>query len=253
MKNNIIVSSWNMNRRNFLNEVKISNFENCDVIFLQEVNQKSLKFLTSLSDIYEIFYAREILTTFYLRKEYFLVTLISKSSNFEIIKSKVSSITTFQSFIYKLVGRKIYIEFISINIKAHPESRIICLVNCHLQFACSPENRRKQFKEILTQQQEKNLIIGGDLNLFIYPPLSFIFWFFMGIKSLDLFKNERSEFLKNFPDFNALSKTNTTIYKSGKLDYVLLSGNIKGISEKVLTNNRMGSDHFPVITSIEIS
>ena len=253
MQKNSTIFSWNINRNNFLNEEKFLILKNYDVIFLQEVSLSSLNFLMSFSDIYEIFYAREILKTFNKSREYFLVTLIRKSLNFKVKKSEVFSIKTFQPPIYKLIGRKIYIEFISIDLVTGFNSRNYCLINCHLQFACSPENRRNQFREILMRQKAENLIIGGDLNIFICPPLSLFFWFFMDIKLSDLFKIESHEFLKSFPNFSVLSKTNTTIYKSGKLDYILFSGNIKGISEIVLTESRMGSDHFPLVSSIKIA
>ena len=71
MKNNITIFSWNINRNNFLNEEKFLIFKHYDVIFLQEVSLSSLNFLMSFSDIYEIFYAREILKTFNKNREYF--------------------------------------------------------------------------------------------------------------------------------------------------------------------------------------
>lgn len=244
----INVATWNVNRNNILNKNKLMPFKGLDIIFLQEVNKKSLDFLISNSQDFTIFFAKEILKTFSIEREYFLVTLISNQSNIKI-KNKISNtITTFQPLIYKIINRKIHIEYITIEAKIKEKN--INLTNCHLQFACPPSVRIKQFKEIISNNNKK-MIIGGDLNIFIRPPISFLFSPFMNIKLSELFKNEKEFFFREFNEFKYLSNRETTIYRSGRIDYILASSDISLASEKIL-KNRMNSDHFPVISTLNL-
>lgn len=246
----LYIASWNINRNNLIDDDKLRLFKDIDIILLQEVNQDSLSFLMSKSHLFDIYYAKEKLSTFSYHKTYYLVTLIRKNSFLAVKNDKAIRLNTVQPFLYKMIQRKISIEYLSLELSIN--GKRYHLVNCHLQFACSPLVRRKQFKEITDAHQTHKLIVGGDLNLFISPPLSFIFSFLVGISPSELLGNERNIFFRENAQFRKPSNENTTIYKTGKLDYILLPDCIQSTSEKVLNKKRMNSDHFPIISSINL-
>lgn len=245
----LFIASWNVNRNNLIDDAKLRLFKDIDIILLQEVNQDSLNFLMSKSNFFDIYYAKEKLSTFSYHKTYYLVTLIRKKSVFVVNNEKAIRLTTVQPLLYKIIQRKILIEYLSLELSF--DGKIYHLVNCHLQFACSPSVRRRQFREITDAHQTHQLIVGGDLNLFISPPLSFLFSFLVGISPSELLANERNTFFGENTQFRKPPNESTTIYRAGKLDYILLPDGIHTTSE-VLNKKRMNSDHFPVISSINL-
>lgn len=241
--------SWNMNRNNiFLNnalEQLLHN--NYDVIFLQEVNYNNLDFIRNKFSSYLLFTSKEIIFSWGSKIEYYLVTLVKSSIVSSQLSYKSSCLNSKRTFIYKLFNRRIYIEYNKVVL--HIKDKLVTLLNVHLQCACSPGIRKMQLDSVFNSIDTECFILGGDLNFFSRFPLSIFIGFVLDYRLSDYMLDEGSAML-NSSNVISGKMLNTSIYHTGKLDWILLSKNIEYLDEYVLP--RFGSDHYPLVVKCEV-
>lgn len=245
--------TWNVNRNNKLNFNKLSFIKtlDCDIIFLQEVSLQNLNLLKNYFFEYHFFYAKEILFSFQRENTYFLVTLL-KQSYFLEPKLTTISLKSEKTLLYRLLSREIQIEFLIV--KSTTINGVeIELINCHLQYAVSPSVRLAQFNAIKQMISSKYFIIGGDLNTFSSPLISLFIGYLFNYTRQDFLAYESRNFMLHHQDLTFGNyKFQTSIYKSGKLDWVCCSHNIDIIHEEVLYKYRNKSDHYPVLSKLNL-
>lgn len=148
---------------------------------------------------------------------------------------------------YKLSHREIEINYTQIIITLN--GLPVTIVNCHLQYAAPPRVRQQQLNAILSTITTEYFIIVGDINSFSNFPLSLLIGWLFDYSLSEYILNEQS-YLLTCRDFYAGKQLNTTIYHTGKLDYILLSKKIISKYEYLLP--RLGSDHYPLVMECEI-
>ncbi|MDO4698528.1 MAG: endonuclease/exonuclease/phosphatase family protein [Pasteurellaceae bacterium] len=243
------ILTWNVNRDNLFNEYAC-NFllDECfDIIFLQEVNLCNLENIRSIFVNYDYFISKEKISSFSGEIEYYLVTLINKLLPCYYFSSDSLLLKTNRSLLYRLCNRSIYIEYTKVVVCIREKN--ITLVNCHLQYATSPSVRITQLSDIISNIDTDYFILSGDLNTFSKFPLSIFIGGIMSYSWYEYMINE-SKILLNSPRFLSGNDINTTIYYTGKLDWILLSKEFYFIEEFTLP--RLGSDHYPLVVICEV-
>lgn len=243
------VLSWNANRDNiFRNYVYESLLRNdYDVIFLQEVALENLDYIRSKFVDYFFMTSKETLHSFGKKRTYYLVTLVKNNLINELAYCESLPLESVMPALYRLLHRNIDIEYSKIIFRF--QNKRITLVNCHLQYACSPSIREIQLRNIFDNIDTEYFILAGDLNTFSQFPLSLLVGSAFDYPLSDYRLNESNRILTN-PNFHSGKKINTTIYHTGKLDWILLSKNMTYLNEYRLT--RTGSDHYPLVIECEI-
>lgn len=245
----LTIVTWNVNRDNVLNNDMLNYLFDMsfDLIFLQEVNNSNLEKIKLKFSNYDFILSREVLYSFEQSREYYLVTLVNKRKINKPLCSASHSMRTVVSPLYKLFRRKIYIEYSKIVVSLNGKD--VTVINCHLQYAASPSIREKQLLDILSNIDTEYFILSGDLNTFSSFPLSFFIGSLFGYPIQDYLKNEVSTILSDTKYFAGKS-INTSIYYTGKLDWILCSKQFFIQNEYTLP--RLGSDHYPLVLICEV-
>ncbi|MGX3020711.1 endonuclease/exonuclease/phosphatase family protein [Ursidibacter sp. B-7004-1] len=242
------IITWNANRNNLFDKSILEHLldRRFDILFLQEINDLNLELIKDKFDGYHFYIAKEVLYSFTKRKEYYLVTLVKKDIISSLLFQESRKLKSVISPLYKMVSRSIDIEYSKIIILLHEKP--VTLINCHLQYATSPKIRERQLLGILSNIDTEYFILSGDLNTFSKFPISILFGGLFGYDHQEYKVNE-SKLLLNNSHFNSGRNINTTIYFTGKLDWVLFSKSIEIREEYTLS--RLGSDHYPLVVTCE--
>lgn len=239
------ILSWNVSRKSNSCPLKdVLKEEIYDVICLQEVNEVFITELKSNLYNYTIYTAKEVLETKKSTHELFLVTLIKS----EVINTASFSHEAYNSRFYHITKRRISIEYSYVDFSIN--GTFCRIFNCHLQCVASPSFRLAQFKGILKEfENNYHNIICGDLNTF-YKPYLFMIGPALNYKKTDYFINEKKIFSTFESLKNPLYNKNTSIYKTGQLDYILVPKYARVNAAHVLKSLRYTSDHYPICTDI---
>lgn len=244
----IKIITWNVNRNHVFIEDTLCKLANigANILCLQEVAPTELAKIKKIFANYDCFHAREELSRFGKTKNYFLITLIEKSFAEKHWHHQAIPLKCIRAPIYKITQSHIDIEYLQ-NIFLY-QDRKITLINCHLQYAAAPHIRVQQLRQIINTIDTDYFIIAGDLNTFSRPFFAFFLYFLFGYHKDDFFIYEAENITKTVPNIHSGNPNlETTIYKTGKLDWILFSSHFAYIQENILKPLRGTSDHFPIL------
>lgn len=226
-----------------------------DVYCLQEVTKELLEQIHDLEfqilDYIYCFDYRKYKDGYY--QNYYLVILSKyKIENPKINKISINHLTK-RSLWDRLMKWDESIEFQYADIRI--EGTWLRIFNIHLELSAGPNLRLNQFRQVLDYFEDEAInVVCGDFNVYAKPSLNFLIGWAMGFRLVEYVIHERKKFDEMFENHNLINVFEgeiTFAERKLQLDHILIPDDVEILDSEVVENT-FGSDHFPLITEIDI-
>ena len=143
------------------------------------------------------------------------------------------------------------------------QQKRIKILNVHLEVGTGPKNRLQQFRHILRygirRRIIKHAIIAGDFNIYGQGWYErFVGWLWFGLRSRELFLDEREEFERLFKErgLKNIFRGETTFFAGGigfQFDHIIVPHAIaERVSKIYVCEETCCSDHKPVVAEFNM-